>query len=221
MARPRAVVFDLDGTLIDSRRDIAVATNAMLAEHHLPTLTEQEVTKYIGDGARALVAGAAGLPLEDGRVDGLLASYLRHYSEHPTAHTTWMPGTREALEALSGLPLAVCTNKSRSTTELVLRDLGLERYFATVVAGGDTRAHKPDAEPLLLVARRLRVEPDALVMVGDGPQDIGCARAVGARSVGVEGGILPIDRLRATHPDVLIRSLAELPEVVRSFGAAI
>jgi 2-phosphoglycolate phosphatase len=211
----RAVVFDLDGTLIDSRRDIAEAANAMLREHGLAPLPEHEIAGYVGDGARLLVARAARVAPEDGSVDALLESFLRHYAAHPADHTRLMPFVEQVLDELSLLPLSICTNKPRLTTELVLGALGLEGRFQHIVAGGDLPAQKPDPAPLQRIAGELGLMPTELVMVGDGPQDVECARRAGARSVGVPGGILPRERLVLAQPDVLIESLRELPGIVR------
>jgi phosphoglycolate phosphatase len=113
----------------------------------------------------------------------------------------------------------VCTNKPRKTTEIVLRALELENRFATVVAGGDLPRHKPDPAPLFEIAHRLDVKPEELVMVGDGPQDVECGRAAGARTVGVLGGIADRSRLLAAAPDCVVQSLTELPSVLRRWAA--
>lgn len=215
---PGAIVFDLDGTLIDSRRDIARAANAMLRQHALPELSEQEIASYVGDGARLLVTRATRRPTNDPSVDELVASFIDHYSRHPVDRTTLMPGAREALDALRHLPLALCTNKPRRTTDLVLAGLDLSRYFQVTVAGGELSAHKPDPLPLLHIAERLKVAPTCLVMVGDGPQDIESGRRAGARTVGVEGGILAHERLVASSPDVLLPSLFELPSLIANWS---
>jgi phosphoglycolate phosphatase len=208
------VVFDLDGTLIDSRRDIARAANAMLVEAALPQLSEETIASFVGDGARLLVARATGRDVSDPALTPLVESFLSHYAAHPTDHTRLMPGASEALAALAHLPLAICTNKPRVTTELVLSGLGLARYFRVIVAGGDVSANKPDPLPLLTIGHALGVDATDLVMVGDGPQDIECGRAAGARTIGVRGGILAEERLLASRPDVLLNTLHELPAVV-------
>jgi phosphoglycolate phosphatase len=208
------VVFDLDGTLIDSRLDIAHAANHALVAHGFSRLSSDELASFVGDGARLLVARAARLDPEAAEVDALIQSYTDYYAAHPTDHTTLLPGAREALEALSHLPLALCTNKPRASTEPVLANLRLSHAFTVIVAGGDLPQNKPHPSLLLHVAERLQLSTAELVMVGDGPQDILCAKAVGARGVGVEGGILAHERLLASKPDVLLRSLHELPALI-------
>jgi phosphoglycolate phosphatase len=214
--KPRAVVFDLDGTLIDSRKDIALAVNHVLRAHGLAELDVAQIASYVGDGARWLVARSARLDYGDASVDELLAEFLEYYTRHATDHTRLVPGAREVLDALAYLPLALCTNKPRRTTEATLSALGLDRVFRVVTAGGDLPHRKPEPEPLYFIARELAVEPADLVMVGDAPQDIECARAAGARSVGVEDGIAPREQLVGARPDALIQ-LAELPALIQSW----
>ena len=211
----RCVVFDLDGTLIDSRLDIAAATNHVLAERGLPTLPVERVASFVGDGAPALLARAANVPDDDPLVAELLGPFLDFYTAHPTPHTTFMPGALEALEALGGRrSLALCTNKPRRTTDAVLASLSLSRHFAVVLAGGDLPRKKPDPAPLFHIAERLGLAPHELAMVGDGSQDVEAGRAAGALTIGVRGGIIPFERLLAAAPDVMLDSLVELPALL-------
>ena len=210
---PLAVVFDLDGTLIDSRLDIAAAANHMLRRHGQSEQSVEQICRNVGNGARYLVAHVVGLSENDRALEPWLETFLEYYTAHATDHSTLMPDTRRVLDALASMPLALCTNKPRATTDATLRGLSLNERFKVVVAGDDLPTRKPDPGPLLHIARELAVPPAALVMVGDGPQDIECARAAGARAVGVEGGILPRDELVASGPDAMIE-LGELPALV-------
>jgi len=212
----RCVVFDLDGTLIDSRLDIARATNHALTQLGRPALPVERVASFVGDGAAALLARAAGVPEDDELVRELLPVFLDFYTAHPVAHTTLMPGALDALDQLAPeFSLCLCTNKPRRTTDAVLAGLGLTHHFAVVLAGGDLAKKKPDPAPLLHIAERLGLAPSALAMVGDGPQDIEAGRAAGAFTVGVRGGIIPFERLVAASPDVMLETLAELPALLR------
>lgn len=214
-----AIAFDLDGTLIDSRRDIAGAIAHMLEVAGRPPLSEETILGFVGDGARHLVASVLELPIDSPAVDAHLDVFIEHYTAHPVARTTLMPGAREVLEELSDFPLALCTNKARRTTDAVLAGLHLTRHFRVVVAGDDTAHRKPHPAPLERVAGELGVPPTSLVMVGDGPQDVECGYAVGAYTVGLEGGILPLERLLAARPQSLLASLHELPALVRKLAA--
>jgi phosphoglycolate phosphatase len=210
----RAVIFDLDGTLIDSRADIARSANRALASAGFAELPLETISEYVGDGASKLLERAARIGPEDPRLSQLLAAFLDEYAAHPVVTTTVFPGAREALEALEALPLALCTNKPRLTTELVLRALDLERHFRVVVAGDDLPRKKPDPLPISHIAERLGVPVNEMLVVGDGAQDIEAGRAAGARTVGVRHGIQPLERLLAANPERLLDSLAELPAFV-------
>jgi phosphoglycolate phosphatase len=220
MQSPRAIAFDLDGTLIDSRGDIAAALNHALAETGREALPESSIARYVGDGARRLCARASGLPDEHPDVQRILDAYLSYYVEHPVVLTHWMPAARETLEYLRGFKLALVTNKPRLTTEAILGQLGVSSLFAAVVAEGDLPERKPSPAPVLWIARKLGITPDQMVVVGDGPQDIESGRRAGARTVGVLGGIPSRKRLEAAGPDVLIDSLAELPNIVDRWSDA-
>jgi 2-phosphoglycolate phosphatase len=208
------IVFDLDGTLIDSRYDIANAANHALSAHGREKLSVPEIASYVGDGARALLARAARLDPAAPELEALLGSFLEYYAAHPTDHTLLLPGAHEALEQLRDLPLALCTNKPRAITDAVLANLRLPVKFTAVVAGGDLPKIKPDPLPLQHLAQCLSLTPAELVMVGDGPQDILCAKAAGARSVAVLGGMQARERLLATNPDVVLEALTGLSEVI-------
>jgi phosphoglycolate phosphatase len=212
----RALIFDLDGTLIDSRADIARSANRALAALGFAELPLETISEFVGDGASKLLERAARIGPDDPRVAPLLRVFLDEYAAHPVVTTTVFPGAREALEALSALPLALCTNKPRVTTELVLRALDLERYFRAVVAGDDLPRRKPDPLPISHLAERLGVPAAHVLVVGDGAQDIEAGRAAGARTVGVRHGIQPLERLLAAKPERVLDSLAELPAFVNA-----
>lgn len=208
------VVFDLDGTLVDSRRDIAEAANHALERAGFSRLPHDELESYVGDGAPLLMARAARLEVTDLKTAAMVADFLDYYAEHPLDHTTVMPGGLEAMEALEHYPLGICTNKPRRTSIAVLRGLGLEARFKGVVAGDDLPKRKPDPAMVIETARLLGVPVESVVMVGDGPQDVLSGRAAGAFTIGVRGGIQALERLTASAPDLMIDTLAELPAAI-------
>lgn len=217
---PRALVFDLDGTLVDSSQDIAAAVNHALERAALPALSLERVKSFVGDGARVLMLRAADLAEHDPRAAQLLADFLDYYAAHATTFTRPMPAALDVLAQLgSRFPLALATNKPRQTTELVLNGLGLTPYFRVVVAGGDAPRPKPSPDALQFIAERLRLEPAELVMIGDGPQDVLAGRAAGARTVAVRGGMAADDRLHDAEPSAFIAALAELPAVIERWSA--
>jgi phosphoglycolate phosphatase len=218
--RVGGVVFDLDGTLIDSCEDITRSANACLVAAGFRPRAPAEMQTFIGDGARLLLARASELDPGDARLDPLLARFFEHYTAHALDHTRLLPGARDVLAALAPLPLGLCTNKPRVTTLAVLEGLGLASLFSAVVAAGDVPHHKPHPAPLERAATLLGVPCAELVMVGDGPQDIECARNAGARSVGIrEAIIVPLERLAASSPDAIV-ALRDVPALIARWGAA-
>jgi phosphoglycolate phosphatase len=220
MPEPRGIVFDLDGTLIDSAGDIAAAVNHALADNGRKPLPMATIRRFVGDGARMLCARAVGLPEGHPDMEKVLASYLAYYLAHPTDHTRWMPHARAVLDELRRFRLAIATNKPRSTTDVVLARLGVRSLFSAVTAGGDVKSIKPSPDPILAIAKQLALTPDQMVMVGDGPQDVEAGRRAGCRTIGVQGGFLAPERLIAAQPDVILGSLSELPGVLDRWGDA-
>jgi len=218
MLPPTAIAFDLDGTLIDSRGDIVAAMNHALIKTGRSPLPGPVIVRFVGDGARALCARAAQLPEQSDDVSRLVDLFIGYYAEHPVDFTRWSPGVQETLEIFAeempDIALGICTNKHRQTTDAVLGALGIRTRFRGVVAGGDLPEKKPAPGPLLHLCKLLRAAPEAMVMVGDGPQDVECARRAGMRSVAVDSGYSSRERLLSARPDVLLRSMDELPEVI-------
>jgi phosphoglycolate phosphatase len=205
-----ALLFDLDGTLIDSRRDIAEAMNAMLVLHGRAPLAFEDVLPLIGDGARALVARAlrrSGLEdLAEERERSALADFKRLYAERPCVHTTLMPGAEAALAI--GPPCGIVTNKPREVTTLVIEALGIGKKIRALWAGDG--ALKPAPEGVLAVAKALGVKPERAWMIGDGPQDILAGKAAGVFTVAVPG-IAEREAVLAAKPDLVLDSLLDLP----------
>ena len=217
MQRPRAVAFDLDGTLIDSRADIAAACNHTLAWAGRAPLPEATVASFVGDGARTLLARAFALDGDAPELASLLDEFVGYYAAHPLSRSPWMRGAQAMLAGLAAESIlaALVTNKARAATLAVLAALDLSTRFSAVYAGGDGPL-KPHAEPLLAVARQMRVEVGELWMVGDAAQDVASARAAGCTAIAVLGGFHSEATLRAAKPDALLESLDELLPLLRA-----
>jgi phosphoglycolate phosphatase len=217
VASPSAVVFDLDGTLIDSRGDIAAAVNHALLSAGRKAVPAAEIARHVGDGGRALLARVTRLGENDAEVERLLDLFLAYYLAHPVDFTKWADGAPEVLDRLAelDLPLCICTNKARPVADAVLGALGVRTRFRAIYAGGDGVEKKPAPGPLLAIAKKLGVESPSLVMVGDGPQDVECARRAGCRVIGVVSSFGSRDRIVASKPDVVLDSLQGVPDVIR------
>lgn len=198
-----AVFFDLDGTLIDSREDLAAAVNHVRASLRLGPLQVPVVQSYIGDGVRLLLERSLGTT-DDALLERALGLMRPYYLEHCLDRTTLYDGIGDLLQALGadpGLRLGVVTNKPQVPSEKVLNGLGLLGRFATVVGGDAAGARKPDPAPFRLAAERAGVVGGKILVVGDSPNDIEGARRAGYASCGVLWGICPPDRVRASRPD--------------------
>ncbi|MCU0955056.1 MAG: phosphoglycolate phosphatase [Hyphomicrobium sp.] len=206
----RAVVFDLDGTLIDSVPDIAAALNRCLVARGRAVLDEESVTRLVGGGARELVARALGPGTPPAEIDAALADFLAGYSAEPVTLTRLYPGAIELLEALrqAGVPLAICTNKPQDLTMLILGRLSLAHYFTVVWGGEPGKPLKPDAACLRSVCEAFGGAPAETVMVGDSLTDVDAARAAGCPVIVVAHGYerRPPDSLGA---DAVCAGLAE------------
>jgi phosphoglycolate phosphatase len=187
--RVGAVAFDLDGTLIDSRHDLAVAVNRMRGELGLPELAVDDVLGMIGEGARNLVRRALGGAPAEADLERALAIFYRRYDGECTRRTRAFPGIDELLATLaSRLPLALVTNKPERFSRKIVAHLGWNGRFDPLIGGDTLPTRKPDPAGLLAVCARHGVRPAELVLVGDSRVDATAARAAGARFVWVEWG---------------------------------
>jgi phosphoglycolate phosphatase len=212
-ARARLVVFDLDGTLIDSSQDLAAAVNRALrrAAPDAPALREDVVRTFIGSGARVLITRSvaeAGLPQS---VDDVLALFLEEYRRGLLDATRLYPGTEDALSRLHDRRLAVLTNKPGDMSRAILEGLGVADRFFRIYGAGDIDARKPDPAGLRRIAEEAGVDAAEAVMVGDSGIDVRTGRAAGAFTAGVTYGF-DADSFRADPPDILVRSLTELAD---------
>jgi phosphoglycolate phosphatase len=178
--QPALVVFDLDGTLIDSAPDMHRAVNLVLADLGCPPLALDEIRTMVGDGASALIARAlAARQCVTADPSKALAGFLEHYEADPTAFTRTFPGVPETLARLQafGLTLAICTNKPTRLTEMILKRLDIDHFFVKIVAGDTLPFRKPDPRALLDVVNSFGTPTAATLMVGDSEVDAATAHA--------------------------------------------
>ena len=210
MNPPALFVFDLDGTLIDSRTDLANAANAALERLGLPRLSKEVIVSYIGDGIDALLRRC--LTEERLNLFERARSYFgAYYREHLLDHTTLLPEVRETLEILRRQSqLAVLTNKSEPYARRILEGLGVASLFTVIVGERNGKVTKPDPEVLKALTEQLGVSSNATLMVGDGENDILVARAVGCRSCAIADSGEKRHLLESFGPDFLIHKMGEL-----------
>lgn len=214
------IVFDLDGTLVDSRRDIATSVNELRLGLGRPALPEERIYGYIGNGVRALLARS----LEDclpSNLDRAVAAYLPIYRRHLLDTTTAYPGVREALAELAPeAPLGVLTNKPSPESVLLLEGLGLDRYFRFVFGGEDFPTRKPHPLGLERLLVRAGARRERTLFVGDSVVDFETARNTGVSFglVWYEASSLSRTDLEALAPDLLFTDWRDLVRFVRSSG---
>jgi phosphoglycolate phosphatase len=186
--KPQLLIFDLDGTLVDSRADLATAVNLMRAHYALPPLSLDTVTTYIGNGVRALVTRA--LEGTNINIDEALAIQRPFYETNVAVKTTLYPGVMEGLHQLhnAGHTLAVATNKPAAATTLILDHFGLSPLFAAVLGGGSVANLKPHPEMVATIIQSTRSTPQNTWIIGDNYTDLECARHARISSLFVSYG---------------------------------
>ena len=219
----RLLIFDLDGTLVDSRLDLTNSVNAMLRQYGRPELPCDLIATYIGDGAPMLVRRALGDPDDQNFVDEALLFFLAYYREHKLDNTRVYEGISESLNAIRAvrngdLKMAVLSNKPVNPSRSICDALGLGEFFFQVYGGNSFATKKPDplgAQALLMEAG---VRADQAVMIGDSANDVLTAQNCGMYSVGLTYGLSPAT-LEKVPPDVLLDRPDELGQLFTAVGA--
>ena len=214
-----ALIFDLDGTLIDSAPDVRASVNRVLADLGRRELTLQETKDMVGWGGRVLVEKALAKTGEAGTEDDIdrgLEGFLATYAAHPADHSTLFPGVIPMLEGFKadGVKVAICTNKPTATTPPVLEAMGLDGFFDVISCGDAVPHKKPDGRHVKLVIEQLGATLETAAMVGDSESDISAAINARVKSVAVTFGYahVPLEELGA---DVLIDHFDELPDALK------
>jgi phosphoglycolate phosphatase len=229
---PKLLLFDLDGTLIDSRIDLCNSVNATLAHFGKPVLADASIASYIGDGAAALVRRALAHehliaeepdPHDDAFLKQALSFFIAYYHRHKLDYTYVYPGVLESLTAIRdrhpALPMAVLTNKPVNPSRAICAHFGLHRFFFANYGGNSFATKKPDPHGILtLIAEasaltKSTISPAETVMIGDSHVDVETARGCGARSLGCTFGLSP-ESLAAARPDASVDHASEWPKAL-------
>jgi phosphoglycolate phosphatase len=221
----KLLIFDLDGTLIDSREDLANSINAMLIHFGKKELPHEVIASYIGDGAPMLVRRSLGDPDDENFVQDAVLYFMSWYREHKLDNTYVYDGVKEALEAIQKsrdgasaqerqpLKMAVLSNKPVGPTRAIVEALGLGPYFFQVYGGNSFHTKKPDPTGVQALLEEARATAEETVIIGDSDIDMLTARNAGIYSVGVTYGLAP-HTLQDAPPDVLIDHPRELADVL-------
>ncbi|AGA32061.1 Phosphoglycolate phosphatase, prokaryotic: HAD-superfamily hydrolase [Thioalkalivibrio nitratireducens DSM 14787] len=225
LPRPKMILIDLDGTLIDSVPDLAFCVDAMMRELGLPERGEAAVRTWVGNGVERLVQRALANDLDALPAPDLykraLPVFLRLYQENTSGRSRPYPGVREGLDRLQadGYRLGCVTNKAERFTLPLLRDTDILDAFELVVSGDTLAQKKPHPAPLLHAAASFGVAPAESLMVGDSRSDVKAARAAGFRIVCMSYGYNHGADIRDEHPDAVLDRLDQLPELLRDRAA--
>ncbi len=215
----KAVIFDLDGTLVDSAPDLMLATNHVLSRLERRAITMEEVRSFVGHGARALIARgctATGDAIDEKTLDFYFAEFLRFYEKNISVNSVAFPGVINLLKrcAAGGLKMGVCTNKLEGLSVRLLQALGMEKYFSAIVGPDTLNIAKPDPAPYLETMKRLGVPAKDSIMVGDSETDILTARAVGVPVIGVTFGYTQ-KPVATYNPDYLVSHFDEIWDIIQ------
>ncbi len=211
----RALIFDLDGTLIDSQRDLIHSVNAMLVEMGREKLNEETISGYIGHGAALLVSRALGADAKEEELRRALQFFLAYYEEHKLDTTCAYPGVAETMAELSReqWPMAVLTNKPVRISVRILEALGLANYFRAIYGGNSFETKKPDPFGASKILEEFGTAPSEAMVVGDSEIDVQTARNAGTMAATVNYGFGVHDRTR--HPaDIYLEKIGDVLQLV-------
>ena len=211
----QALIFDLDGTLIDSKLDLVNSVNSMLRQIGRVALPTDTVASYIGHGAPKLIASALGPDSTEQERREALQIFLAHYEKHALDETRPYPGVSEALQSFHGRALAVLTNKPIALTMQILNGLELTEYFAKIYGGDSFEKKKPDPSGAQKILQELNSQPHAAIMVGDSDVDVQTARNAGMFAAAVTFGFGQYDRA-ANPADIYLQNMLELPALLQN-----
>lgn len=210
----RLILYDLDGTLVDTLQDITIAANHMLAQLCLPALTADEVKPFVGRGVLELIARCLNTDGSDA-IDHGMHVYRAYYGQHLMDHSRLYPGARELLEHFTPRLQGVVTNKPNPYSTQLLEGLGVAGYFLEIIGGEGTYPRKPSPAGVQALMARAQAAADDTVFIGDSAVDVETGRRAGIMTVTVGHGLGDESELRAAQPDRFVADFAELLALVR------
>ncbi len=211
----KLIIFDLDGTLIDSSIDIANAINYAVGPYGVPLLTVEEVISLVGEGISSLMGKLIVKEGIEADTDFLVRQFLSYYSSHLTDNTPVYPGVMEMLAQLGAYRKAVISNKRESLCVKILEQLGLSDYMDVIVGSDTVKERKPSPLPICHVLSTLDISPDEAIIVGDSNYDIEAGKSAGIKTVAVTYGYRPLELLQGA--DFIINSMPELAGILKKY----
>lgn len=216
----KLLIFDLDGTLIDSKEDLANSSNYMRTAVGLPPLEHSKIFSFVGDGARMLIQRLLDHSSDDAEVDRGLKIFLEYYRAHMLDHTVLYPGVRQAIEELSNnlnhekWTLSVLTNKPVRFSRMILEGLGIADRFRFIYGGNSFEEKKPDPVGVNVILEEMRISANEAMMVGDSDVDVLTGRNASVTTCGVTYG-LGAEKMKQMPPDLFVDDLRELVKLLK------
>lgn len=212
MLEASGLIFDMDGTLVDSAEDIASSVNHALKTLGYPEKSREDVKRFIGDGMRTLLARALGKD-EEALISRAIEIFRPYYQEHCVDRTRLYPDVPEILEYFKEKPIALITNKPCAMAEKILEHFQIARHFKVILGAESTQEKKPHPEPVLKALAGMKVPSASALIIGDGPTDVQSGKAAGAKTCAVTYGYKSRRELEASSPDFYIDRLSDLRNI--------
>ncbi|MBO8151320.1 MAG: phosphoglycolate phosphatase [Candidatus Neomarinimicrobiota bacterium] len=225
MSRIEMIIFDLDGTLVNSFSDIAASVNETLDYFGCPLLEEKVVVQYIGDGVKMLIARSFGRSIfnnpdyewPEEELNKYYKKYLEIYSQNLLNTTDLYPGVRETLGELRIYKKVILSNKNKSLTDRILRTVGIYEFFDFVFGGDSFSVRKPDPGPILSILEITGISANSAMIVGDSEKDIIAGKEAGIKTCAVTYGLRSYKELREYGPDLIVDDFRQLPGAIEGF----
>ena len=208
------IIFDLDGTLVNSIPDLTDSLNFVSNRMNYNKFTEERVKSIVGGGVGKLIEDAYGMNKNDKEFKDVFELFLSFYSSNHSRRSHLYKNVQEILEHFKTKKLAVLSNKLDIYTKQLVKDFSIDKYFDLVLGATDEIAKKPSAEPINYILKKLNISPAKAVMVGDSEPDIMCAKNAGIASVSVSYGYRSKEQLERLNPDYLVDDLIELKTII-------
>ncbi|MFK5857125.1 MAG: HAD-IA family hydrolase [Bacteroidota bacterium] len=209
------IIFDLDGTLVNSIPDLTVSLNHVASLNSKSIFNESEVTHLVGGGISNLICKAFNISNNDPKFDIYFNQFMNHHEQSINTHSHLYKNTIEILEYFKTKKLAVLSNKINHLTKQVVVDFKIDSYFTLVLGATNGLAKKPSAEPILYILNKLNIQPSKAIMVGDSEPDIICAKNAGIKTIALTCGYRSKSQLEPLNPDYFINDLIELKSIIQ------
>ena len=216
-AAKRLIIYELDGTLVDSLEDLVAAVNVMLGEMGASPLSAREIRRHVGWGLHELVRRCLCTD-EARRIERGMTRFRAYYGRHLLDHTQLYPGARDVLDHFRARRQGIVTNKPNPFCRDVLEGLGVSGYFSEVIAGDSGHPKKPDPAGVRALLKSARVDPSESLLVGDSPIDVETGRRARVFTIGVLNGFADEQELQAAAPDAVAHDLGELLAMAKARG---